>query len=44
MEDNKQQPPVAEEKNQPVEFDINKFQEMLRTLQARKEQGRTFKD
>jgi len=38
------QPVKPTEEQRPSEFDVNAFQQLLRTLQERKEQGRTFQD
>jgi len=44
MEQPTQQPVKPKEEQRSPEFDVNAFQQLLRTLQERKEQGRTFQD
>lgn len=44
MEQPTQQPVKPTEEQRSPEFNINAFQQMLKTLQERKEQGRTFQD
>jgi len=44
MEQSTQQPIKPIEEQQPRKFDVNTFQELLKKLQERKEQGRNFQD